>query len=72
MVERRHYITALILLLLPVVVIYALTSYGIEESTLNQDGKEVISKKTSYACQQKKIDKKASKTLRLDTAKEGI
>ena len=62
MIERRHYITALFLLVLPVVVIYALTNYGIEEPALHQKSKTEISDKSAYACQQKKLDKKEHKT----------
>jgi len=65
MVEKRHYITALFLLILPVVVIYALTNYGIEEPNLNQDVNPEINAKSTYACQQKKLNEKRSKTLRL-------
>ena len=61
--EKRHYITALFLLLLPVVVIYSLTSYGIEEPALNEaDGIEQSSR-AAYTCQQKQGTEKGSKAV---------
>lgn len=72
MVQRRHYFTAIFLLLLPVVVIYALTNYGIEQPTINQDNNREIDQKSAYACQQKKLKEKKGKTLRLGTANKGI
>ena len=72
MVQRRHYFTAIILLLLPVVVIYALTNYGIEQPALNQEDNREINEKSAYVCQQKKLKDKESKTLRLSKANNDI
>ena len=66
--EKRHYITSLFLLILPVVVIYALTSYGIEEPQLNQDNKPEIKSEAVYACQQQKLNKREGKSLRIEPA----
>ena len=70
MVERRHYITALFLLLLPVAVIYALTNYGIESTALNNKGNTEITEKPAYLCQQKKSDNKEVRTRHREGANE--
>ncbi|MBT8183595.1 MAG: hypothetical protein KJN76_02040 [Eudoraea sp.] len=66
--ERRHYITALFLLLLPVVVIYSLTSFGMEESAIKlAEDRESVTESV-FVCKQKQSPEKGEKALHLKKA----
>ncbi|MEX0290208.1 MAG: hypothetical protein AB3N14_13955 [Flavobacteriaceae bacterium] len=60
MVKRRHYLTSIFVLLLPVIVIYALTSYDTQTANGEQETTIEIPAKTKQHCQKKTAHQKES------------
>ena len=60
MVKRRHFLTSIIVLILPVIVIYALTSYDTQTTGNEQENKIEIPSETKQHCQKKGKHQKES------------
>ena len=51
--KKQHYITSVILLILPVIVIYALTNYGIEDPPAKRENGSETGPKSEAPCHKK-------------------
>ncbi|HMB63250.1 MAG TPA: hypothetical protein VKN36_09275 [Eudoraea sp.] len=61
--KKQHYITSVILLILPVIVIYALTNYGIEDPPAEKENGAETAPRSEAPCHKKQSRAKGGNDL---------